>query len=119
MFSLVGLLSYVVLWSQTPGSLMRIDLGLLLMLFGAGFGLKMDYKIGVPFALYAFANYLIARHLSLPVLGVLQAIGWIFQLWGHYAYEKKSPAFLTTISHVFVGPMWIFAWVTGYYKAGT
>jgi hypothetical protein len=46
----------------------------------------------------------------------LQVVGWAFQLFGHYVYEKKSPAFLTTLSHLFVGPMWIFARWIGYYQ---
>ena len=34
-------------------------------------------------------------------------VGWIFQFIGHSVYEKKSPAFLTNILHLLVGPLWI------------
>ena len=116
LFSLVGLLSYITLWSPSPDSLFKLDLGLLLVLGGAVFSLRVDYKLGIPFSLYAYLNYLLARHCPLTALIAVQVLGWVFQLWGHYAYEKKSPAFLTSIEHLFVGPMWIFSWLIGYYK---
>ena len=117
LFSLVGLLAHVILWAPHPGSLFRIDLGLLLVLFGAAFSLKVDYKLGIPFALYAYLNYLLARHVPLSYLAAIQVVGWILQFFGHLKYEKKSPAFLSSIEHLFIGPMWIFAWIIGYYKA--
>ena len=115
-FSGIGILSKVVLWSPSPGSLFPIDLGLFLFLIGSIFALRADYKIGVPFTLYAYLNYLISRHLPMNILVAIQVVGWILQIYGHSIYEKKAPAFLTTISHLCVGPLWIFAWVVGYYK---
>jgi uncharacterized membrane protein YGL010W len=115
LFSLLGLLSYVVLWAPNPASLFRIDLGLILFIYGAIFSLRVDVKLGIPFALYAYLNYLLARHVPIPALAAIQIVGWILQFWGHAFYEKKSPAFLTSIEHLFIGPMWIFAWIIGYY----
>ena len=119
LFSLVGLLSHAVLWTASQESLFPIDLGLLLVVAGALFSLKVDWKLGIPFVLYAYLNYLLARHLTLNSLIALQIVGWILQLFGHIVYERKSPAFLTSVEHLFVGPMWIFAWVIGYYKPTT
>lgn len=116
LFSLLGLLSYVILYNPNPESWLRVDLGIVLVLWGAIFAFKTDWKLAIPFSLYAFLNYLLARHLSLSVLAGIQIVGWVLQFWGHFVYEKKSPAFLTSISHLFVGPMWIFAWAIGYYK---
>ena len=116
MFSLLGLLSHIAIWSPSPDSLLRIDGAIPLMLFGIGFAFKIDAKLAVPFSLYTIFLYLLARHLSLPVLVALQIVAWGFQLFGHYQYEKKSPALLTTIEHAFIGPMWIFAWMIGYYQ---
>ena len=115
-FSRLGLLSHVFLWAPSPESLFRIDLGLILFLAGSIFALKIDFKLGIPFVLCLYFNYLLSRHLSLSILTAIQVIGWTFQLFGHYQYEKKSPAFLTTIEHLFIGPMWVFSWVIGYYK---
>ena len=120
MFSLLGLLAQVVLWSPSldfgMDGLFRMDLGLLVFLWGAGFAIKTDFKLSIPFILFTALNYLVARHLSIGVLVALQILGWVFQLVGHYAYEKRSPAFLTTLSHLFVGPMWVFARWIGYYQ---
>ena len=120
MFSLIGILSYAILWSPTVDfgseSLFRIDLGLLICIWGSIFSFRVDRKLSAPFILFIFLNYLVSRHLSMSILIAIQAIGWIFQLIGHYVYEKKSPAFLTTLSHLFVGPMWVFAKSIGYYK---
>ena len=119
LFSLVGLLAKVVVWSAAPDSLFPIDLGLMLMAFGGLFALRVDWKLGIPFCLYAYLNYLVARHLGLSALLVLQISGWILQLVGHFVYEKKSPAFLTSLEHLFIGPMWIFAWIIRYYRPTT
>jgi uncharacterized membrane protein YGL010W len=116
LFSLVGLLSFVTLWSPAADSLFKIDLGIILVLAGAAFSLKVDYKIGIPFTLYAYLNYLLARHVPLWPLVAIQVLGWVLQLVGHFKYEKKSPAFLTSLEHVFIGPMWILSWVIGYYQ---
>ena len=116
LFSLLGLLAHVILWSPSPDSLFRIDLGLILFLAGGIFSLKTDGKFSIPYLAYCYFNYLIARHLSVPVLVVLQILAWVFQLVGHYRYEKKSPAFFRSLEHLFIGPMWIFAWMTGYYR---
>jgi uncharacterized membrane protein YGL010W len=37
----------------------------------------------------------------------LFVLGWIFQFIGHSVYEHKSPAFLTNVLHLLVGPLWI------------
>ncbi len=118
-FSMLGLLAHIVIWSPNPDSLFQLDLGLIVMLIGCAFSFKLDYKLAIPFTLYSYFNYLLARHLSLPVLTAIQIIGWLFQLLGHYAYEKRAPALLTSLEHIFIGPMWFFSWMIGYYKPVT
>jgi uncharacterized membrane protein YGL010W len=116
LFSLVGLLGKAVLWTPSEGSLFPLDLGIILVVLGALFSLKVDWKLGIPFTLFAYLNYLTARHLSVSALVIIQVLSWVLQLLGHYVYEKKSPAFLTSLEHLFIGPMWIFSWAIGYYK---
>ena len=55
----------------------------------------------------------VARQLPLGVAVVLFVVGWILQFVGHYAYEKRSPAFYRNLAHLLVGPLWIVAKVTG------
>jgi uncharacterized membrane protein YGL010W len=125
MFSLLGLLSKVVLlnlatptddgpiWSILFG---QIDLGLVLVFIGLVWSIWVDAKIGIPFVLFSYAQYLYARELDLNLLIALQIIAWVFQLAGHAIYEKKKPKFLENITHLFVGPTWKFALLFGYYK---
>ena len=50
--------------------------------------------------------YLIAAYVSWPFAIGAFVVGWIFQFVGH-AFEGKSPAFLTNLLHLLVGPLWV------------
>ncbi len=50
--------------------------------------------------------YVIAAYLMWPFAVAAFVVGWIFQFIGH-AYEGKSPAFLTNLLHLLVGPLWV------------
>lgn len=119
-FSLLGLLSHVVLWApagMAPNeALFQLDLGIILFLIGAIFSIKVDFKLSIPFLLAMYLMYLLSRHLPLSVLIGIQVLSWVFQLYGHYKYEKKSPAFFKNIESLLIGPMWVFAYFIRYYR---
>jgi uncharacterized membrane protein YGL010W len=48
----------------------------------------------------------VAMFVTWPVAVAAFIVGWIFQFVGH-AYEGKSPAFLTNLLHLLVGPLWV------------
>ncbi|MDB5073212.1 MAG: hypothetical protein JWM87_4323, partial [Candidatus Eremiobacteraeota bacterium] len=48
--------------------------------------------------------YVIAVFVTWPFAIAAFVIGWVFQFVGH-AYEGKSPAFLTNLLHLLVGPL--------------
>ena len=50
--------------------------------------------------------YFISAYIPWPYAIAAFVAGWIFQFVGH-AYEGKSPAFLTNLSHLLVGPLWV------------
>jgi uncharacterized membrane protein YGL010W len=52
------------------------------------------------------ALYLLAAYVWWPYAIGAFAVGWVFQFIGH-AYEGKSPAFLTNLLHLLVGPLWV------------
>ena len=52
------------------------------------------------------AMYVIAAYVSWPFAVGAFVVGWVFQFVGH-AYEGKSPAFLTNLLHLLVGPLWV------------
>jgi uncharacterized membrane protein YGL010W len=52
------------------------------------------------------AIYVVSAYVTWPFAIAAFVIGWIFQFVGH-AYEGKSPAFLTNLLHLLVGPLWV------------
>jgi uncharacterized membrane protein YGL010W len=50
--------------------------------------------------------YMIAWFVPWPLAIGLFVVGWVFQFVGHH-YEGKSPAFLTNLLHLLVGPVWV------------
>jgi len=50
--------------------------------------------------------YLAAAYVTWPFAIGLFVVGWVFQFVGHH-YEGKSPAFLTNVLHLLVGPVWV------------
>lgn len=72
----------------------------------------LDWKLALPFGLFSLGLYLLGRVMPVPVLILIFVLGWVLQFIGHFRYEKKSPAFLSNIRHLLIGPLWIFAqWV--------
>ena len=55
----------------------------------------------------------LGRPLPVWVSVALFVVGRIFQLIGHYVYEKRSPAFFRNLAHLLVGPLWIVAKAVG------
>ena len=52
------------------------------------------------------AIYYVSAFVTWPFAIGAFVVGWIFQFVGH-AYEGKSPAFLTNLLHLLVGPLWV------------
>lgn len=117
-FSLLGMLSMVTFGNdEMKAMLIRPDLGMALLLFGVGFYLYIDWKIALPFTLALFGMYFLGRAVSsFWTLLAIQAGGWVVQYIGHLHYEKKSPAFYKNLTHLFIGPIWVFSKAVGYAK---
>jgi uncharacterized membrane protein YGL010W len=85
-----------------------VDLAALTIVATTLFYLRVD----IPSAATAFAGYVglywIGTFVTPWLAIVLFVVGWIFQFVGH-AYEGKSPAFLTNLVHLLIGPLWIAA----------
>ena len=66
-----------------------------------------ELRLGVMMSVTLFSMGRLA--LSLPgwSLWALFVLGWTLQLVGHRFYEKRNPAFLKNLIHLFVGPAWI------------
>jgi uncharacterized membrane protein YGL010W len=116
--SVFGLLSMVTFGNKNfYPNLIRPDLGWVMWVIAFGFYLWLDWKIALPFALVMTGMYLIGRSLPIQVLIGMQVVGWIVQYVGHLKYEKKSPAFYQNLTHLFIGPLWVFAKAIRYGEA--
>jgi uncharacterized membrane protein YGL010W len=112
---LLGLLSRIV-WvsSLSVGNpLFQLDAGVIFWVVATFWYVVLDWRLGVPFSFVTLGGYFIGRAIPIPALWMMFVLGWVFQGIGHAIYEKKSPAFLKNVTHILVGPLWIFARVCG------
>lgn len=67
----------------------------------------LDVPVGLVFFPYGFALYFVAASVrarydyaaAAPVAFVLHAVAWAAQLVGHYKFEARAPALLTSLVH--------------------
>ncbi len=100
---LLGLLSFP-LFSV---GLATVEPALLLVIAAGSLYLWLDSKLGAAMIVVSLSLYLGARLLTWPIALGLFVVGWAFQFVGHGVYEKRSPAFLTNLVHLLVGPLWV------------
>jgi uncharacterized membrane protein YGL010W len=112
----LGLLSHLGAWPEAgpADTLLRPDAGLGLLALAVFFYVRLDWRLGLSFAPALLGCYFLGRALPLPALWGLFVLGWIIQYIGHYAYERKSPSFYKNLTHILIGPLWIFARATGH-----
>jgi uncharacterized membrane protein YGL010W len=90
-----------------------VTLAEVLLVGSVVFYLTLDTVLAALMAAVSVVLLLAGRQLSWQVALGLFALGWILQFVGHYAYEKKAPAFYRNFAHLLVGPLWILAKVSG------
>lgn len=78
------------------------------------FFVKHDRKLALTFGGVLCGIYLVT-FLMIPskIAWFLFVVGWGLQFYGHYKFEKRSPAFFKNLLHLLVGPLWITARLTG------
>jgi uncharacterized membrane protein YGL010W len=116
LISLLGLLSQ---WRfgneiQFANFSLQPDAATLLLGMGIVWYLFLDWKIAAPFSLVLIGLYFLGKAIPTWLNGALFIGGWILQGVGHYIYEKNSPAFYKNLTHLMIGPLWIFARFVGY-----
>lgn len=75
--------------------------------------LTLDTTLAVSMLLASALLATLGRWIPFGIALALFVAGWVFQYVGHYAYEKKAPAFYRNFAHLLVGPLWILAKATG------
>jgi uncharacterized membrane protein YGL010W len=99
-FSLFGMLSEIAVFG--------INFGFLTWLLGSIYYLYLDWKNTIPFLIFMFLFFYGSQFVAFKAHVILFILGWILQGIGHFVFEKKSPAFLTNLSHLLIGPLWIY-----------
>jgi uncharacterized membrane protein YGL010W len=103
--SIIALLRLVTL----PGANPNLNLAVLAIIAAAAYYLSLGRAVRAATyvaILGMIVLYLIAAYVSWPFAIGAFIVGWIFQFVGHW-YEGKSPAFLTNLLHLLVGPLWV------------
>jgi|SRR6202171_4549470 len=100
MLTLIGMLARVKVYG-------RLDAAMLLIVFAEIVYLVLEWRLAAAMLVVSACMYLLGAWMPLWLNVALFVLGWIFQFIGHSVYEKKSPAFLTNILHLLVGPLWI------------
>ena len=73
------------------------------------YDLRFSVRLTLPFAALIAVSFLVTSNVPGWVLWAGFVLGWIFQLVGHYVYEKKTPAFLENLRQLLVGPLWLIS----------
>ncbi|HYW54185.1 MAG TPA: Mpo1-like protein [Dongiaceae bacterium] len=103
---IVALLRLVHVWVPFLSTTLAGALLLALILYYAAAFLR-DNTAAVVIATIGLAViYVVSAYVTWPYALGAFVVGWIFQFIGH-AYEGKSPAFLTNLLHLLVGPLWV------------
>jgi uncharacterized membrane protein YGL010W len=76
-----------------------------LVYYVAAFGRTQRAAVVIA-AIGLVISYYAAAYITWPYAIGIFVLGWVFQFVGH-AYEGKSPAFLTNLLHLLVGPLWV------------
>lgn len=72
-----------------------------------------DARVGLLMTMFMAASA--GLGLALPGWTALAAfvVGWVFQLYGHRAFEKNKPALLDNFLHALVGPAFVATELAG------
>ena len=105
-FGIVALLRLVPVWSPFLNTnLAAVLLLALIVYYTVAFGRSHGSAVSIA-VVGLVVLYFAAAYLSWPFAVGAFVAGWVFQFVGH-AYEGKSPAFLTNLLHLLVGPLWV------------
>lgn len=96
-----------------PGGV-PVDLGLLLAAALVAVYLAWRWRLALGVAALFVPLYLLGARLPASWLLALLALGVGLQYLGHYAFERRAPAFHRNLAHTLVGPLWMAA---GFFRA--
>jgi uncharacterized membrane protein YGL010W len=105
--ALLGLAARVPLFSVGGGQ--TLDLGLVLASMLVATYLAWHAGLALGAGLLCVPLYLLGSRLPVAWLWIALALGVGLQYVGHYAFERRKPAFHDNLVHTLVGPLWMVA----------
>ncbi len=112
MFHVVAMLDWVRLGGlEVAGHPVALAHGLLLPV--AGWYLWMAPRLAPLVLLPLLVCLPLGRATSQWLVVLLAVVAWIIQLAGHVVWEKRSPAFVTNLLQLLVGPVFFVAVAVG------
>jgi uncharacterized membrane protein YGL010W len=90
-----------------------VTLADVVFLFSTIFYFRLDPPLAARLTAFTLVCLVAARFIPLAWSASIFVISWIVQFIGHYVYEGKSPAFLTNVVHLLIGPLWVAAKLSG------
>jgi uncharacterized membrane protein YGL010W len=103
---IVALVRQVHVWVPFLSTTLAGALLLVLTLYYAAAFLRENTAAVVVATVGLALIYVVSAYATWPYAVGAFVVGWVFQFAGH-AYEGKSPAFLTNLLHLLVGPLWV------------
>jgi uncharacterized membrane protein YGL010W len=85
-----------------------VRLDLILWASASIFYIRNARWMSFPFVIVLLLLCVLARFLGPHTLWLLFGIGWIMQTIGHVVFEQARPNFLDNLTHLFIGPFWIY-----------
>lgn len=77
------------------------------------FYFRLDPPLAARLTAFTLVCLIASRFIPFTVSMSIFVVSWIVQFIGHYVYEGKSPAFLTNLVHLLIGPLWVAAKLSG------
>lgn len=112
----LSLMPVLALWSVPLGGV-AVSGAVIVSVIAAIGWIALDRSIGVAMAVALVPMVLfgewVAQRFGVAAawwtFAVLFVGGWVFQIWGHVAFEGGRPALLDNLFQAFIGPMFIMA----------
>jgi uncharacterized membrane protein YGL010W len=76
----------------------------------------LDWRVAALTSLGSVGCLALASFVSLPVAGVLVAVGIVVHMIGHFGFEGKAPSTLSDPMSILDAPIWLVSVLTGMYR---
>jgi uncharacterized membrane protein YGL010W len=113
----LGLFAQITFFSSDLPLALQPNVAWLLMAVTIPWYLWTNWKLGLPTVAMILVSYFLGTLVPLVPLVALFVFGVVIHFIGHFAFEGRSPSFLTNPLVILDAPTWMFAVWAGIYRA--